>query len=77
MAIGYILKNTNHSHPQAAKADLPYGVTPSSYGGASPSKMRQSGEKDIKFISELKGQFFSNLLLSLSLTVCLFSMAGT
>lgn len=31
---------------------------------------------DIKFISELKGQFFSNPLLSLSLTICLFSMAG-
>jgi NADH-ubiquinone oxidoreductase chain 2 len=31
---------------------------------------------DIKFISELKGQFFSNPILSLSLSVCLFSMAG-
>ena len=33
-------------------------------------------ELDIKFISELKGQFFSNPLLSVSLTICLFSMAG-
>ena len=33
-------------------------------------------ELDIKFISELKGQFFSNPLLSISLTICLFSMAG-
>jgi NADH-ubiquinone oxidoreductase chain 2 len=32
--------------------------------------------KDIKFISELKGQFFLNPLLSLSLSICLFSMAG-
>lgn len=32
--------------------------------------------KDIKFISELKGQFNSNPLLSLSLSICLFSMAG-
>jgi NADH-ubiquinone oxidoreductase chain 2 len=32
--------------------------------------------KDIKYISELKGQFFSNPLLSLSLSICLFSMAG-
>src|ERR1700721_2280519 len=32
--------------------------------------------KDIKFISELKSQFYSNPVLSLSLTVCLFSMAG-
>nr|YP_009499559.1 NADH dehydrogenase subunit 2 [Pleurotus cornucopiae]AXB71277.1 NADH dehydrogenase subunit 2 [Pleurotus cornucopiae] len=32
--------------------------------------------KDIKFISEFKGQFFLNPLLSLSLSICLFSMAG-
>jgi NADH-ubiquinone oxidoreductase chain 2 len=31
---------------------------------------------DIKFISDLKGQIYSNPLLSLSFTVCLFSMAG-
>ena len=33
-------------------------------------------EGDIKYISELKGQFAANPLLSLSLTICLFSMAG-
>nr|YP_009739439.1 NADH dehydrogenase subunit 2 [Tricholoma saponaceum]QIC20283.1 NADH dehydrogenase subunit 2 [Tricholoma saponaceum] len=32
--------------------------------------------KDLRYISELKGQFFLNPLLSLSLSVCLFSMAG-
>ena len=31
---------------------------------------------DIRYISELKGLFFSNPLLSLSLGICLFSMAG-
>ena len=31
---------------------------------------------DINLISELKGQFFANPLLSISLAVCLFSMAG-
>lgn len=31
---------------------------------------------DIKFIFNLKGQFLSNPILSLSLAVCLFSMAG-
>ena len=31
---------------------------------------------DIKYISELKGQFFANPLLSISFTICLFSMAG-
>jgi NADH-ubiquinone oxidoreductase chain 2 len=34
------------------------------------------GNKDISFISEFKGLFFSNPLLSLSLAVSLFSMAG-
>ena len=33
-------------------------------------------EGDIRYISELKGQFYSNPLLSLSLAICLFSMAG-
>ena len=32
--------------------------------------------KDIRFISELKGQFISNPVLSVSLAICLFSMAG-
>jgi NADH-ubiquinone oxidoreductase chain 2 len=32
--------------------------------------------KDIRYISELKGKFLSNPILSLSLTICLFSMAG-
>ncbi len=32
--------------------------------------------KDIRFIAELKGQFLSNPILSLSLAICLFSMAG-
>jgi NADH-ubiquinone oxidoreductase chain 2 len=31
---------------------------------------------DINYITELKGQHFSNPILSLSLSVCLFSMAG-
>jgi len=31
---------------------------------------------DITLISQLKGQFFNNPLLSISLSICLFSMAG-
>jgi NADH-ubiquinone oxidoreductase chain 2 len=31
---------------------------------------------DIRYITELKGQFFANPILSLSLSICLFSMAG-
>jgi NADH-ubiquinone oxidoreductase chain 2 len=37
----------------------------------------KGSEKDIKFISELKGQFFSNPLIAVSLTICFLSMAGT
>jgi NADH-ubiquinone oxidoreductase chain 2 len=36
----------------------------------------RSNNTDINYITELKGQFFSNPILSLSLSVCLFSMAG-
>lgn len=32
--------------------------------------------RDIRFITELKGKFFSNPILSISLAICLFSMAG-
>jgi NADH-ubiquinone oxidoreductase chain 2 len=32
--------------------------------------------KDIKYISDFKGQFFSNPLICLSFSICLFSMAG-
>ena len=32
--------------------------------------------KDIRYISEFKGQFYHNPLISLSLSICLFSMAG-
>ena len=38
---------------------------------------REKETNDIQYISELKGQFYSNPLLSLSLAICLFSMAGT
>ena len=37
---------------------------------------KKGSDKDIKLIDELKGQFFVNPLLSIGLTVCLFSMAG-
>ena len=39
--------------------------------------INNGSEKDINFISELKGLFFSNPILSISLTICLLSMAGT
>jgi NADH-ubiquinone oxidoreductase chain 2 len=39
--------------------------------------INKGSEKDIIFISELKGLFFSNPILSISFTICLLSMAGT
>ena len=36
----------------------------------------EGSENDIQYITELKGIFFENPILSLSLSVCLFSMAG-
>jgi NADH-ubiquinone oxidoreductase chain 2 len=43
---------------------------------ARPRKINLRTNFDIKFISELKSQYELNPLLSLSLTICLFSMAG-
>ena len=37
---------------------------------------KENNIKDIKYISELKGQFFANPLMALSFSICLFSMAG-
>ena len=63
IALGYILNNSGLREKNNNKFTYSY-------------KDRGS-ELDIKYISELKGQFFSNPLLSLSLSICLFSMAGT
>ena len=65
LALTYITPASNHS----------------SYPGKGYStfdlKVNTTGNiKDIRYISELKGLFFSNPLLSLSLGICLFSMAG-
>ena len=49
------------------------------FGYLMKSTLLQAGRdtEDVRYISELKGQFYSNPLLSLSLAICLFSMAGT
>lgn len=40
------------------------------------SHLRNEQEKDILYISELKGQFLTHPFLSICLAICLFSMAG-
>jgi NADH-ubiquinone oxidoreductase chain 2 len=42
----------------------------------SPGEVRSQGTKDINYLIELKGQLHKNPLLSISLAICLFSMAG-
>lgn len=64
IALGYIINNSFSTNPEINNSKL------------IPSYKDRGSELDIKYISELKGQFFSNPLLSLSLSVCLFSMAG-
>lgn len=62
IAIGYILNNNILINKDGATPGI-------AIGKATP--------KDINFISELKGLFFTNPILSISLTICLLSMAGT
>jgi NADH-ubiquinone oxidoreductase chain 2 len=49
---------------------------PRGKGGSNTDISISDGIKDIRHISEFKGLFFSNPLLSLSLAISLFSMAG-
>lgn len=53
---------------------LVFGYTINSY--VALSNKSNKNNLDIKYISELKGQFIHNPILSLSLATCLFSMAG-
>jgi len=46
------------------------------HNNVNTNSIKKGSEKDLGFIIELKGQFFANPLLSLGLSICLFSMAG-
>lgn len=65
LAFGYIINSSYNN----TKNNMAGGNT------ALTGKM-DSSYSDIRLISDLKGQFYSNPLLSLSFAVCLFSMAG-
>jgi NADH-ubiquinone oxidoreductase chain 2 len=64
IALGYIINNSVH-HLIQKEAQI-----------SKNHYLNNKVDTDIKFISEFKGQFFFNPLLSLSLSICLFSMAG-
>jgi len=55
---------------------LAFGYTLKSINLGSNALRASTSSLDIKYISELKAQFINNPLLSLSLALCLFSMAG-
>ena len=68
LALGYLIKNV-----------LPSGSASAGRGQSLSGllwALSPPAHKDIRFISELKGQFISNPVLSVSLAICLFSMAG-
>ena len=68
LALGYLIKNV-----------LPSGSASAGRGQSFSGllwALSPPAHKDIRFISELKGQFISNPVLSVSLAICLFSMAG-
>lgn len=45
-------------------------------GSANSARFSGAESTDVSFISQLKGQFYANPVLGLSLALCLFSMAG-
>lgn len=51
-------------------------INPSNITVQNTQDLSSSKSFDIRYISELKAQFISNPVLSLSLAICLFSMAG-
>jgi NADH-ubiquinone oxidoreductase chain 2 len=73
IALGYIINNSLSTIPTATLRTEGEGLL---HNHKEAISAIYKAETDLRFISELKGQFFSNPLLSLSLTVCLFSMAG-
>jgi NADH-ubiquinone oxidoreductase chain 2 len=70
IAIGYTIQQSINQNLQLETINSKFYYTKNKDG------QNEETVNDIKFISELKGQFFSNPLLSLSFTICLFSMAG-
>jgi NADH-ubiquinone oxidoreductase chain 2 len=70
IAFSYIINHSMNNNNNNNKGELEYNEKMKIFK-TSPKMIT-----DIRYISEFKGQFFSNPLLSLSLSICLFSMAG-
>jgi NADH-ubiquinone oxidoreductase chain 2 len=67
LALGYIV-NTH-------KLNLIFKYKVSSQGEGYENSIKDK-ETDLNYLSELRGQFTNNTILSISLAICLFSMAG-
>jgi len=81
LALTYLIYAPAHSEKSTAQAELNSFELKTYPSHQSPDKGCHGNDKlgnirDIRYISELKGLFFSNPLLSLSFGICLFSMAG-
>lgn len=72
------LQSINYSDSAAPSASSlqSLGVDSASLSLNKHNKVKDNTNKDIVFISQLSGQFFSYPVLALSLSICLFSMAG-
>jgi NADH-ubiquinone oxidoreductase chain 2 len=73
LSFGYILKRNVLNNNYTAG---PKGSNNSNYASSDAGGLESEGGTDINLISELRGQFISNPLLSLSMAISLFSMAG-
>lgn len=79
LVFGYTLNSyvaRTGKNSKSLSVSLPASLRTGGGGGVIPPHSNSKSNLDINFISELKGQFISNPLLSLSFAICLFSMAG-
>jgi NADH-ubiquinone oxidoreductase chain 2 len=77
LALGYIIQQSVNLNKLLQINTKPHSTNLSYFEDSNIINEKQNKEgKDIMYISEFKGQFLSNPLLSLSFAVCLFSMAG-
>ena len=77
IALGYIMAAAKGGGGSSSKTHLCGRTSAGSLGDSNAEGGTSAPQgTDIKFISDIKGQFFLNPILSLSLAICLFSMAG-
>ena len=76
IAFAYLSQTTSLQEPESQKNFEGVRQLVSINPDVRPGQVGRRQTTDIKFITELKGLFFSNPLLSISFAICFFSMAG-